>query len=550
LLLILPPPTRAPKPPHRPHMDCSDPRSDLREELADDDEDGLCDGSFALPRNVPAPFAALPYPPLRLEGHGPTASRTEVVANMITSLLGVGVLAVPHALSRAGLLSGLLALLLVAVCSRQALVLLLGVGNGIGGDRPYLDLARKAFGPQGFAAAVIGHLFFTGGLLTAYLMAVADLLGQAASGFAGAHNVMPRGLLTLLALSLCAPGTFVRELRYLGPLGTASVAGIVALLVLLVLSCSAELLPAWFPGAPADPEGFAADASLGFGGSLSGFFAAARTLTAHFAVHAGALEVFGAPLREGAEELQDVPGLGGGRDSGGGSGAGGHGKAMGNKSVRCSPELRAASHRAYLIAGPLVAAVGAVGYLRFGDRVKGNVLTSFDFDDYTSGFWDILFVFAQALYGAVLVVGFAFLMNACRNSALELFLVRRSGAAPSTRTLRKATAAILVVCAWLAWMSSDLEFVLNCMGAWAAGPIAFAFPALLTVELARQRDGRAMVHPQNVLPLMLLLFTALLLLSSFGSLAAFAFSAPAGHSGHRITTHSLLNITTNRLNLR
>lgn len=297
----------------------------------------------------------------------------------------------------------------------------------------------------------------------------------------------------------------------------------------LPMYCLADLLPTWFPGAEEDPAGIADEVMFGSAG-VGGFFVAMRIFALQFSVHAGAIEAFGAADCRSATHEED------------------HGLGSHRGGESCQPYgIEEASLRAFMGSAPLIATIAAIGYLRYGEAVAGNLLVSLSTDkngvSIADSALDKGFALIKVAYAAVLIASAAFVAAPCRNTALELFLVRRSAGGPSTRTFRKATVSMFLACMLLAWLVEDLSALLGFLGAWAAGPLVFIMPAGIAIELAHQRDGRPYLSPSNAKSMLLLCIGGVLALSSLLWFLSFAFTFPAGHRGHRITTFSLANIS-------
>mmetsp|Transcript_147576 Transcript_147576/g.411042 ORF Transcript_147576/g.411042 Transcript_147576/m.411042 type:complete len:521 (-) Transcript_147576:217-1779(-) len=516
-------------------MDRSGIPDDLREELAEDElgmDDSVAWGRAAP--DEPAPFMALQYPLLQLS-HGMSLTRREATVNLLASMLGVGTLALPRAMARTGLGSGLLVLAGMAAASHEGLLLLLGLGSGISrGGASYPEVGKQAMGSQGLIMVLIFYLLYTGGLLTAYLVAITDLMRQALAAMEGTPDV-PRFPLVLLAVCLCAPGAVQRSLRFTTALGGACAAGAGLMALALLAACLGDVLPAWLPGVPDDATGVSENMDWARdwpGGPL----AAAALFSTQFAVHAGLAEVLGAGGGRGMElELDSPGGCGTGRRCGPGRGGG---FAAG------PPEAEAAARGAFLVAAAVLGLLGSAGYLRFGNTVAGDVLTSFG-----AGFGAVsgqrrwALILAGALYGLVLVMASAFVAAPCRTAVLELFAVRRSAGGISNRAFRRASALVLATCGVLAWLQQDLAQVLRFVGAWAAGPLALALPGLFAVQVAQRRDGRPLASLSNFRYFGLVALAALLLLGHVGECVVAVLKGPPGHRGQRITVHNLSNIT-------
>jgi len=101
---------------------------------------------------------------------------------------------------------------------------------------------------------------------------------------------------------------------------------------------------------------------------------------------------------------------------------------------------------------------------------------------------------------------------------------------------------------WVSRLLDDLSKVLSITGIFGAIPLALAIPAIVSIEVARQRERRPYISADNGSAYLLVLFSVVLALFALVDLLSFAFTPPAGHKGSRIQTHSLLNITTQGLN--
>lgn len=476
----------------------------------------------------------LQYPLLHLGKEGPL-SRREAVANMVVNMLGVGVLAMPKAIAEAGLLASSLVLFGLAVASRETLLLLLSLGARAGHRWPsYPEIGKCALGPQGLVAVFLVYLLYSGGLLTAFMVALTDLLQQTVIDFQGTPDV-PRFPALAAAMVLCVPGMVTKSLHFAAVLSGACQAGAALLVLSLLAACWGDVLPAWLPGAAEDAPGVAEDVAF-LPHGLGGLLKAGSLFAAQLTLQAGFVEVLGMG-RGRALELDSPLGSGQGRfASFASAGSGAHDP--------CTVDMEATSRNAYVAAALLLSSVGSAGYMRFGGSVAGDVLASFGTGySVVSGVRRVVLLVARGVYSFTLVTSAAFVAAPCRAVVLELFAARRSVGGASNRASRRASVFVLLSCGFVAWLQRDLAEVLSFVGAWAAGPLSLVFPSLFAVELARRQEGRPIVHPRNAWHVSRLLVGALLVLGHLVESVAFALSQPPGHRGQRITVMDLSNIT-------
>jgi len=471
---------------------------------------------------TPAPFAALQYPLLQTSKDD-MQTRAEATLNLLNNLLGAGLLSMPYAMASAGLLTGLALMAVVAVANRYTLLLVLKMSEAVLEENSYPEIGRHVFGQHGLLAVLAAYLLFTGGILTAYLIAITDILQQL-TWLSGA----PRLVLVFLAVLICAPGATLRSLRHVALLSGVCMLGVCALVVTLTAVCIGDLFSPAQSNAPIDYEGRPGDVDL-FRFDPRRLLAGCALFALQFSVQAGGIEVLS---RIRPDERSDPAGaeadVGGGGDD--------------TSSV---PAAEGISKVAFSIAGAFSAVIGSAAYLRFGDKVKGDVLLNFG----PTAPQNALTV-ARVAYGFVVTCSFAFIMVPCRFAALDVFALRRrdhvgeTGDAVPAEKFRRVTAAILAACSAVAWLVPDLARMLELVGVWATMALAFVLPCAFFLELRRRQEGLAVLSPANALPLGLVAFGILVAVVSGvdGILGVARGSAPGGASGHRAVVHDLTSV--------
>lgn len=452
----------------------------------------------------PAPFAALQYPLLRTrDDHLQT--RTEATLNLLTNLFGVGLLTIPHALSRAGLISGLALMAFVGYISRYTLILIIEMSSSALDLPSYPEIGKRAFGQQGLLATLLMYLLYCGGILVAYLIALADIIQQIGPFFSN----MPRFVVFVVAAAVCAPGAAMKSLKHHSTLSAACMLGVMALVLALLVVCLTDEFSPTLVNPPIDSPHRHGDVDL-FRVDLRGWFAAMCLFGLHFSVHAGATEVLSQIAREDEEEVAEAEG----------------------EEVSAIPMAESISRIAFFIAFLICALVGALGYLRFGDRVAGNFLMNFD-----QSVPHTALALARIVYGLVLVCSFAFMIVPLRFTVLDVFALRQRGqdvGVITSRAFHKATAGIIGVCASMAWMISDLASLLEFVGMWATMALGFAFPSIFLMELRRRQEQMPIVSMRNLVSLLLFAFGVAVAIGGTCDVLFGASEGRAGYKGERI----------------
>eukprot|EP00747_Dinoflagellata_sp_TGD_P220229 gnl/TRDRNA2_/TRDRNA2_92228_c1_seq1.p1 gnl/TRDRNA2_/TRDRNA2_92228_c1~~gnl/TRDRNA2_/TRDRNA2_92228_c1_seq1.p1 ORF type:complete len:288 (-),score=49.40 gnl/TRDRNA2_/TRDRNA2_92228_c1_seq1:84-947(-) len=247
---------------------------------------------------------------------------------------------------------------------------------------------------------------------------------------------------------------------------------------------------------------------------MRGFFVATALFSLQFSVHAGGLEVLTRvePPAQAVSQASSASLRGDGTNEA----PGGDEEDDGSTMLASADEI---STLAFTIACVVSSLVGVTGYIRFGARVNGDVLLSFDPVTHVGSL-----AMARISYATVLVSSFAFLMVPCRFAALDVLGLRDDvegeGNEIAPKLFQRTTGTILFTCGFLSWLVQDLAEVLNFVGTWATMSLAFIMPCCLLLELRRRQEGTPLCSVQNMLPLALLaLGVTVIVGSSLGFLA-------------------------------
>ncbi|CAK9104767.1 unnamed protein product [Durusdinium trenchii] len=418
------------------------------------------------------PGMALFYPLLRL---GQRQSRCEATFNLLNNLLGAGLLAMPRAMADAGLISGLALMGILALANRYTMLQVLWMSHSVlsSEECSYPELGRHVFGQKGLAAVLAAYLLLTLGILSSYLMVIVDLLNLTLPA--------PRAVQVCLAVLICLPGASLRSLKQVALVSVVCMLGVCCLVVVLTTVSVSDVLSEDLVNAPIETPGRPGDVDL-FRGDIGRFFSGAALFSLQFSVQAGGIEVL-SRLDSEQQEAQEAP-----------------------ASMSSLLAAESITEVAYTIALLLSATLGTAAYLRFGDRVAGNVLLDFS---PTTSYWPLMASWVS--YAFVVVCSFAFIMVPCRLAALDVFALRRRDSGAPQDTLPKErffslTAGILGICALVAWICTDLSEVLKFVGVWATMALAFILPCSFLIELRRRQEGVSWISSANWLELLLIAF--------------------------------------------
>lgn len=503
--------------------DFSDEDSDP-ELLEEDGKGGLADASRHRrgTAGALAPFVVLPHPLLRASA-GERQTRAEAVLNLLVNLLGPGILTMPRAVANVGVVTAIFLMTAVAVANRYTLLLVLWMSETMLDETSLPEMGRHVFGQAGLLVVTISYLLLTGGMMVAYLIVVADILGQMPP-----LSGLPWLALVASAAALCLPGAVLKSLRYSALLGIVCACGVVALLTSLLLTCTVDMELEAQVVDPAMSETAAGPAL--FRGGLQQVVSSLCLFALQFSVQAGGIELLGRVSHpeehhpaDHAELEEAIPH---------------HGHEAYDLAA-----ARGASGLAFSLALVVCGFVGLATYARFGDSVHGNVLLSMGLEATPVAFP------ARALwllYLVVVVASFAFLMAPCRCATLDLLCRRRvdgDAVAPAGRDA-KVTSLLIALFAMVAWKVRDLAQTLEFVGVWATMVLAFLLPCGFLIELRRRTENLPLLCAGNALPLGLIGCALAVMAFSgcslvFGLMASFAEAPASGASGDRTVVQDL-----------
>jgi len=441
-----------------------------------------------------------------LDQNAGTQSRAEASFNLLNNLLGAGLLAMPRAYARCGLITGFIFMVLMAYANHYTLMLVFSMSETILKDASYPKLARHIFGQRGIVAVWCSYIIFSGGCLVIYFIALSDIFSQIPL-----FCNFGRGGRVILAMLLCAPGAMMKTLKNVAFFSLLCVIGVFTLVTCLTFICMVELL--------SPPS----SAPLNDSGVVEMFrfhpydlVMAASVFALQFSIQAGGIEVLSNIASGASSEVQS-------RDECEEEEVDETGQPSRSSGIHLARQVSSFS---YALALLFSGVIGCMGYIRFGQNVKGDFLLNFGSGDYV-----VLMVLVRFAYGVIVSCSFAFVMVPCRYAVLDLFRMRDDSLStehvPHVAFV-KSTSAIFLVAGFTAWAVPDLSAMIEFVGVWSTMSLAFILPCAFLIQL-RRLEGIWVLSRRNVCPIiMVFVGVAVICVSTLHFFTATAVSAVEG----------------------
>ncbi|KAK2463274.1 hypothetical protein APHAL10511_004929 [Amanita phalloides] len=402
---------------------------------------GLLDAANAR-RSVDVPLRSTgDFDPLDLESI--SAKRTagggmvDSIANMANSILGAGIIGLPYAVSQAGLVTGLL--LLVILCGVTDWTIRLIVINAkLSGRHTYIDIMNHCFGSSGRAAVSFFQFAFAFGGMCAFGIIIGDTIPHVI------RSVFPtlpqKPFLKLFAnrqfiISLCTicvsyPLSLYRDIH---KLSRASGLALIGMLI-IVASVLVE-----GPHVPLELRG---DSSKRFSLIEPGVFQAIGVISFAFVCHHNSLLIYGSLRTPTLDRFAKV------------------------------------THISTFVSLVACVTLAVSAFLVFTDKTKGNILNNFPAND-----------------TIINVARFCFGLNMFTTLPLELFVCREvieqyffSHESFNLQRHVFFTTTILVASMLIALITCDLGVMLEITGGASATALAFIFPAICYIKLSNSHQ--------------------------------------------------------------
>lgn len=379
------------------------------------------------------------------------------IANCTNTVLGSGTLAVPAAMSNAGLVSYEVVVVGVFIATFISMRWLIAVADALPPDQPrnYEGIAKQYLG-NAAAGAISGAFMFGGFALTiAYMLLISTSVGPLVAGLREddpSEDTVKQtnkvvcwviGLLVVLPLSL------LRDISSLKFTSTLAILTLAYASVYVVYAGTSGDDAGGVEHAPAEPWTF-------FRWETTIFECCSMTVSA-FSCHISAMPIY---------------------------------EALGPQ--RTPRHMMMIVFSSISIAAVIYQFVGIAGYTRFGRNVKGNILASV----YDANGDSLGLQLAQAGIAMTLIFSMPLVMWPLRSCTISLF--RGAQMEPSARTWYATTCSLMTVTLVTASLDVDVKSVMAVGGSVGGAFIVFIYPSAFFLAVVKKHAVYDFLQRDNI----------------------------------------------------
>jgi solute carrier family 38 (sodium-coupled neutral amino acid transporter), member 11 len=167
----------------------------------------------------------------------PKSTLFGAVSNFVNSIVGAGIIGLPHALDSAGMGAGLLLLFIIAALTVYSIQLIVKLGTSVG-KSDYETLCEHAFGPRGYVVISVAMLLFAFGAMSAYMVILADTASAVIAHWSGLLYVplsLRRSVLAVSAVCGVLPLSVVKNMSSLARASAASLGAVLWIVAIVVI---------------------------------------------------------------------------------------------------------------------------------------------------------------------------------------------------------------------------------------------------------------------------------------------------------------------------
>lgn len=168
-------------------------------------------------------------------------SRIIAILNFTNSIVGAGLMTLPYAMMRSGLLLGLVLLVLITLVVNWSVMLLIRCGR-LACSNSYTDLMRISFGEAGAVLCSMFQVIFSLGEMCAYLIVMADNMTRVLNNHVPDSILADRTVVTVVATALVIfPLSLTRNLHFLANFSFLALIAMVFIILVVVWEAPALL---------------------------------------------------------------------------------------------------------------------------------------------------------------------------------------------------------------------------------------------------------------------------------------------------------------------
>ncbi|PWN19648.1 hypothetical protein BCV69DRAFT_271523 [Microstroma glucosiphilum] len=366
----------------------------------------------------------------------------DATTNMANSILGAGIVGLPYSMKQSGFVAGVVVLVGIAMLTDWTIRLII-LNSKLSGRQTYIEIMEHCFGRPGKAAVSLFQLAFAYGGMCAFCVVIGDTIPHVLS------SVFPSLAPGASSFSFLASRTFVISactilisypLSLYRDIENLSKASAVAL-VSMVLIVGTVMLRG--PAMPAELKG---DPSLRFTFvNPSNLVSSISVISFAFVCHHNSLLIYASLKEPSMDKFSKV------------------------------------THYSTAIACAALTAMSVAGYWTFEEKTLGNILNNFPEND-------TMVNIARLAFGINMFTTFPLEAFVCRE-VLETYFF----ASQYTPRLHIILTTSLVFSSLIvSLLTCDLGIVLELTGGLSATALAFIFPAVCFLKLAKEGEGKAL----------------------------------------------------------
>ncbi|KAL2265691.1 hypothetical protein VTJ83DRAFT_6791 [Remersonia thermophila] len=370
----------------------------------------------------------------------PKSSLPAAFMNMANSIIGAGIIGQPYAMRQAGLLSGVVLLMVLTVVVDWTIRLIV-INAKLSGAGSFQGTVERCFGRTGLIAISLAQWVFAFGGMVAFGVIVGDSIPSVLRAVWPGLAEMPvvglladrRAVIVVFTLGVSYPLTLYRDIA---KLAKASTLALISMAVIVVTVVVQGLL------APADQRGSLKDWKLLI--INDGIFQAIGVISFAFVCHHNSLLIYGSLEKPTMDRFSRV------------------------------------THISTFVSMVACLTLALSGFLTFGDRTQGNVLNNFPADN-------TMVNIARLCFGLNMLTTLPLEAFVCREVMLNYYFPGE----PFNMNLHLIFSSSLVFSAMvLSLLTCDLGTVFDLVGGTSAAAMAYILPPLCYIKLTRNRDWK------------------------------------------------------------
>ncbi|KAK3946388.1 putative vacuolar amino acid transporter 2 protein [Diplogelasinospora grovesii] len=370
----------------------------------------------------------------------PKSGLREAFMNMANSIIGAGIIGQPYAFKQAGLLSGIILLVVLTVVVDWTIRLIV-VNSKLSGANSFQGTVEHCFGKTGLIAISVAQWAFAFGGMVAFGVIVGDSIPHVLQAIWPGLREIPvlglladrRAVIVVFILGISYPLTLYRDIAKLAKASTFALMSMGVILVTVVVQGGL---------APAEERGKLADWRLLV--VNDGIFQAIGVISFAFVCHHNSLLIYGSLKTPTIDRFSRV------------------------------------THYSTSISMVACLLMALSGFLVFGDKTLGNVLNNFPADN-------TMVNIARLCFGLNMLTTLPLEAFVCREVMLNYYFPGE----PFNMNLHLILSTSLVVAAMaLSLTTCDLGTVFELVGATSACAMAYILPPLCYIKLTTTRTWK------------------------------------------------------------